>query len=234
MSLDVSITGISNTPGPAGAFTEHGEGVFDFAHREGRFTLSMPQLGNRKQVVLFVGNSVYVGSPSPIDIPGSGGTRWVKLDTSMSGELAGLSPASAGASDPTQGLSYLLGVSNDVQRIGEDTVRGARTIHYSMQLDLTRAAPRLPAARRASFLRALQAIGSTTLPADVWVDAQGRIRKMETEVSYSPSIGSAAGRTLHMSETSEFYDFGVPVRVTPPPPSQVMDVSSRLEGSGSK
>ncbi len=54
----------------------------------------------------------------------------------------------------------------------------------------------------------------------VWVDAQGRLRKMVLSMdlaALAAKFGAPAGTRLALVESVEMYDFGVPVSVQAPP-----------------
>ena len=74
--------------------------------------------------------------------------------------------------------------------------------------------------------------GGSQIPADVWIDAQGRVRRMRLSLKLpsSPSSTTAAGT---MTQTIEYYDFGVPVTATVPPVSEVTDTSDLIGSSPS-
>ena len=93
--------------------------------------------------------------------------------------------------DPAQVLSSLPKGST-VTTVGPDTQRGAATTHYRVQLT------------------------GTPGSADIWLDEQGRVRK----------LASSASGQLPISFTYEFYDFGTPVTVTIPPADQVQPIGN--------
>lgn len=121
------------------------------------------------------------------------GAVWLKTEDSPEG--AALRSLTHRLAASTQSLEYLRSVAEDVTEVGIEEVRGVSTVHHQGSVRLTElgAAP--------EFER---------FPVEVWVDEDGRTRRF----SYHP-IGS--------QETSvwEFYDFGVPVELTPPPVDQV-------------
>jgi hypothetical protein len=72
---------------------------------------------------------------------------------------------------------------------------------------------------------AARALGTTTFPADVWLDAEGRTRKMAFKAD-STGGGSGPGGSVAF----ELYDFGVGATVQAPTPDQVLDLGSFLTG----
>jgi hypothetical protein len=238
ISLDISI-GTQSTSGATNAITEHGSGAFAFAHKQGQLSISIPPLGNAQIEILVTGNAVYEKLPAQFGAALSHGKPWVKFDLSALGAFSSANPYLGTSSNPTQSLDYLLGVSNDVRVVGTDTIRGTQTTHYKLVLDLKKAAERLPAVSRRLFERVVSVFGTSGVPADVWADSHGRLRKFDLQLSITPKAGPAAGKNIRVSESLELYDFGVKVSVSPPPASQVTDITSTVQalagaaGSGS-
>src|SRR5581483_9141244 len=90
--------------------------------------------------------------------------------------------------------------------VGHETVRGVATTHLRVTLDLAALATRL---RSQGYT--VDDPGRATEPADLWVDAQGRLRRMT-----SPGRSGGASGTI----TLELFDYGVHVDVQPPPADQ--------------
>jgi len=98
--------------------------------------------------------------------------------------------------------------------VGAETVRGVTTVRYHALVDFERYAATshsgAQARRYAATLRRLT--GSSTLPIDVWVDAQQRIRRLSTSVSACSPEGRVSTRIA-----LDIFDFGarvvVPVHV---------------------
>jgi hypothetical protein len=235
MSLHVNVSGASTQAGSK-SFSEIGSGVFDFARKEGQISIALPQLQSAAIEILYTNGALYERLPPQFGAVLARGKQWIKVDLSAAGNLAALNPSLGASTDPTQVLNYLRGASNSITEVGKETLRGASTTHYHVDLDLTKAARRLSAGARRAFEQGLSAIGgATSVPADVWIDDQGRLRKFALRLSITPRTGNQAGQTFTVSETIELYDFGVPVSVTAPPASQVTDLTSSFAnpaGSG--
>lgn len=146
------------------------------------------------------------------------GVKWLKVDV---GSVPGASGA-LGQADPSATLDALRG-AGEVKAVGEESVRGVSTTHYRVTIDLKRALDRVPADLKAQASAGLERMGTTTLPADVWIDGDGQARKI------SMSFDTPAGG---VSETIEYYDYGAPVDVTAPPANEVGDFSSLFAGLG--
>ena len=110
--------------------------------------------------------------------------------------------------------------------MGPATVRGAATREYRGTIDLAKIADQLPADSRAAYRKGLAQLGSTTAPAQIWVDDQGRLRKLK--LSLQAQVNGQQATTVL---TTEYYDFGAPVQVTIPPADQVNEVSPGVPGA---
>jgi len=230
VSLELSVTG-------SDAVTITGDGNVDYV--TARMALDMSVSSASAGVVATTSERV-VGSALYLDvsgIPGSGfdralgGKRWVKVDIGDDAlHRLGLDDTSAlGSSDPSQVLQALRGVA-DVREVGHDVVRGVDTTHYAANVDLQRAIASTPSQDRNDARRALGMLGSTTIPIDVWVDAQGRARRMTVHADTS-ALG-VSGRAFTM--TVELYDFGAPVDVQPPPADDTVDLSALFGGASAR
>jgi hypothetical protein len=60
------------------------------------------------------------------------------------------------------------------------------------------------------------------VPADVWIDGAGRLSKLTATFDVAASAQIPGAR---MRLTLEFREFGAPVQITPPPATDVQDLS---------
>ena len=81
-----------------------------------------------------------------------------------------------------------------------------------------------PEEQRAEVRNSVGALGSRTIPADVWVDGKGRLRKVRLRVAGSSSNTKG-------SVAFEYFDLGARVNVEAPPASEVVDFQELLGGS---
>jgi len=95
-------------------------------------------------------------------------------------------------------------------------------------LDPAKAASRVPRWQRADFHAFVKSLGAGTIPADVWVDQQNLVRR--ARISLHPPGGSGTPAGARITQTADFYDFGVPVRVTAPPAAEVASMSQLARG----
>ena len=66
-------------------------------------------------------------------------------------------------------------------------------------------------------------VGLSTIPIDVWVDADNLLRKLEISLSAAPQ--GATGE-MKASVTMEMFDYGEPVEIDVPPPSETVGAES--------
>jgi hypothetical protein len=81
---------------------------------------------------------------------------------------------------------------------------------------------------------------SSTIPLQVWLDAQGRVRQVAYQLSLPSTTGSiplpgstTAAASSSFTATIDFYDFGIPVDVSAPPADQVFNATSQAIATAS-
>lgn len=191
-----------------------GVGVFDWKAGRGQTSYDVP-VGTVQQRVL--GGDLYLSLPQK---PGV----FFKL---KSGEVA--ATPLGGMVHPTAQLHTLAAVG-EAERVGEEEVRGEATTHYRGSYDVARAirgARGLQSSALKSSLGAAAALPQAAY--DVFLDAQGRLRRLQqtVEVPASPAPGSPPPLTV--TTTLELYDFGIEVKVIPPPGATVRDGAPLLD-----
>src|SRR5258707_3019702 len=149
-------------------------------------------------------------------MPGS--KSWVEIRAGASllpmSSMAG--PFGTG-SDPADMLASLRPISTSVTRLGTATIRGVRVTKSRVAIDRAKAAAGLPRRQRAGFRAFARSLGSGTVPVKVWVSGQDLVRRVQVSLHLPGNGVPADGR---LSETTDFYDFGVAVGGGGPPPSQ--------------
>lgn len=96
---------------------------------------------------------------------------------------------------PDSFLGVLRSASRTTERVGEHDVRGKPTVRYALAVDCERA-------------EILNCEGTAAV--DVWIDDQGLVRRIRHNDDSDVVI-------------LEFYDFGLPVEIDPPPADQVVE-----------
>ena len=185
---------------PESKNTVSSEGVWNFADSEGHQSVD---IGGSTVELITKGGSLYTKNPGAKD-PAKPWTR---------------TPAKGGArlgtTDPEQALTFLLGAS-DVSDEGKEDVRGESTTRYDFSIDIDAAAEQLPSGDREAFEKSLSSFKSDELPASIWVDDEGRMRRLRYEIRSESDKASVV-----ITSTMELYEFGVDVTVEPPPAEQV-------------
>ncbi|GAA5161476.1 MULTISPECIES: hypothetical protein [Amycolatopsis] len=217
-------------------------GVIDFAGRAAQLTTTLPG-GAGTSETRFVNGTVYQQLPGQLGAQLSGGKPWISIDAEKLAQQqygASLDDLGTNLTDPADTLGYLRGASDQVREIGPDTVDGTPTKHYDVTLNLDKAAAGQSPQVQQGTQRLEQQLGTHTLPAQVWLDDQGRLRKLTTEEKITPttsasaSPGAAQTGPVTISITETFSDFGTPVSVTAPPADQTADVTDRLTQQGGR
>ena len=220
----IAVTTTVQMQGMTVSFTE--SGAFDFAHSRGTLTVSSP-VGFTE---VFLPPKVYVKVPADAGASLPKGKSWVAAApgdlaaSALGGALPG--PPGTGSGDPADLLASLTAISGSVQKQGTGTIRGVPVTGYRVNINLAKAAARVPAWERASFIEFAQGLGAGTIPVDVWVDSHNLVRRMREDLHLPDAPGTPAGMAL--TQSTDFYDFGVPVQVSAPPAAQVASLSQLI------
>ncbi len=217
-SLDVSAT-VSGHP-----FSLDGEGSLDERSHEG--TLHMEVAGEQISELI---KSPYIYVQLPAAALAAGGKPWVRVNLQSFAKALGAGNPFAQDTSPSQVLG-MLDASGQVSTLGSAVVRGVHTTHYRGLIDYTRYASQLTGEAQKAMQKTAQLLervtGSSSLPLDVWVDGQGRVRRLATEVK----LGTAAG-VLSETVNMELFNFGPQPAVVLPPESEVSEETSALGAS---
>jgi hypothetical protein len=231
----VSMSVATDGSGPM-AFTMTGEGAMDFETGNSRFTMnvgggaaSLLPGGIEARVVDGV---MYMKMPP---IFGFGGDKWYSIKTrGLAGGVGSGGLGNLGSSDPASYLSALGNVSDDAKDLGPATVRGTQTEHYSATVDFGKTLdnPEIPKGLREKAKGLFGKLSAIKVPVDVFVDRDGRVRRMSMTIDMNDIIGAMgasgasglSGVTLPtMTATIDLHDFGAPVSVVAPPADQVVE-----------
>ncbi|MCS0599657.1 hypothetical protein NX794_00135 [Streptomyces sp. LP11] len=159
-----------------------------------------------------------------------GGKIWTKID------LARLAKQNRSGqsqvSDPAEPVRYLKGIdSDDVTRLGTQTLDGTRTTHYRVSVPVSALAQ--GDAGKAQELR--RQLGKSSLPVELWLDDKGRLRQESVRLTLRPLKQRTPGKenTAVTSTTMlRFTDFGTDVDVTAPPAKDTADVTDKVAKAG--
>jgi len=127
--------------------------------------------------------------------------------------------------DPRDVLEALRGLSGDIETVGSDELRGVETTHYRALLDPAELMHKATGtnADAASIFDRLSQTGVAEVPLDIWVDANGLVRKLALDVEVPEASSGPAGS---VSLAFELWDYGERVEIDVPPAAQVADASA--------
>ena len=244
MTFEVSL------PAAAGAGSMTGDGEMDFAQQIGSMAFDLGPLleASGEQVpagmdtemeMVFDGTTYYLRFPMLAQMLGdqAEGKEWLKIDGAEAAAEMGidLREIEQMGNDPRQQLAYLTGVSDDIEEVGEEDVRGEPTTHYrgTVQIDdvLAQLEEEEGLVDADRFREQAEAIGMDELDFDVWIADEGRARRMAMVVAVPPEAGAGSG-DAEVDVVMEMFDFGSPVDVAPPPADLVLDITELAAQGG--
>jgi hypothetical protein len=225
----------ASTGSPTGdsSWTASGTGTYDYARQigDGRMTTVDAQLPVPPQEMVFTNNVLYERNV--------GESRWRKFDFSQ------LVNTPVGQHDPSRQLDLLRGISDEVREVGTAQVRGEQVRQYAISIDPERLAASAVVVDGGLVQEALRAAGP--VPGQVFVDSDGRVRRLEVSIesngadlAASPEMSRMLADNPQLQEmlrnqrttssvSIEYFDFGIPVTAQEPDPSQI-DTSPAIPG----
>lgn len=163
-----------------------------------------------------------------------GGKHWIKYGY---GDLARLGGGSGAYmkdqmqnSTPNQSVKMLL-ASGDVKKVGEETVSGQHTTHYSGTVNVADLAEKtshdLTASQLAQLKKQLDQAGVTTDHVDIWINDQNLLVKKseKAEIGSGPMAGP-------LTSTAYYSDYGVKVSAEAPPASDTKNFTDLMKSGG--
>jgi len=190
--------------------TIRGEGGYDFRRQLGRLTVQLPPdpagaSEHRPITELLAPGALFMknrGAGVPAD-------KWVRVDT---GTLSDGNLVTGGATDPYAAAEVLRGATRATY-LGKTEVAGARVRHYRGVADLSVAARSASAGNEAALRSAAKGFATARVPFDVYLDDQGRVRKVRQRFSF---VNGQRRSTVAVVSTTLLYDFGASVEVRLP------------------
>ncbi|MFF8725582.1 hypothetical protein ACF073_03685 [Streptomyces sp. NPDC015171] len=159
----------------------------------------------------------------------TGGKHWLKYSYDDLAKLGGASGSymkdQIQNATPNQSVKMLL-ASGDVKKVGEETIEGVGTTHYSGTVDVADLAGKtsgLSADQLSALKKQLSQAGVTTDTVDIWINDQDLLVK-KTE-----KADTANGR---MTNTTFYTDYGVKVAAEAPPAGDTKDFADMMKSGG--
>jgi hypothetical protein len=145
------------------------------------------------------------------------GKTWGKVDLADAAKSGGfdLGPLTQGQLDPTK-LLDVLRKAGDSTTVGKETIDGTETTHYRVTVDPAKAFAQKQQSKQEQeqARQALQFLGGSSVPVDVWVGDDGLLRRVGVQIGGKDAL-FAVGMRL------DFSDYGSGVTVDLPPADQV-------------
>lgn len=190
--------------------TIRGEGVYDFRKQRGRLKVLLPQdpagaTAQRPIMELLAPGALFMknrGAGVPAD-------KWVRVDTRS---LSDGNLVTGGATDPFAAAEVLRG-ARTATYVGETDVAGTAVRHYRGTADLRVAAREASEGNSAALAAAAKGFATDEVPFDVYLDDDGRIRKVRHRFSF---VNGQQKDAVAVASTTLLYDFGAPVDVRLP------------------
>jgi hypothetical protein len=222
-------------------FTITANGYIDNRDRSGEMSMNLAGLPGATELaggsgtiqVIYQFPEIYMNMPLLAGKLPEGKT-WMELDVTKAAQAAGINLSqfsSLDETDPTQFLDYLRASAGGVTAVGHESLYGVPTTHYRAMLQLSSILERLPSSEQTAAKAALEKLGDAgAIPVDVWVDAQGRVRRMELSMGAAiPGAASdEAGTATDISSaiTVDFPSYGPIPPIVPPPSNEVFDATA--------
>jgi hypothetical protein len=163
------------------------------------------------------------------------GGDWIAIDLTQSAGADELLDGLGGMGSDPFGSMRLLEQADRFEEIGTDSVRGVETTHYRLIVNPAAAWERLDEDGRAALSASLGDFGAAPpdidIPYDVWLDEQGRARRLAFSMNadlFEEMAGARADAAelqamgdLAMAMTLEIYDYGDPSIVIEAPAGAV-------------
>ncbi|WP_336053621.1 hypothetical protein [Streptomyces sp. CA2R101] len=208
------------------------DGKVSFSMRPRAIDMRMKASGGKEEgefSVRLVGDAVYLGGGGKATAA-LGGKHWIKFAMKDKGADALGGMQQQADQDPAAQAS-LLPQSDDVKKVGEETVDGVRTSHYAGVVEVADllnkrgAKSALDAERRKKVIEQYQQLGVSKLTLDIWIGPGDRTVKFRERAQ-------AAQGPLDVS--IRFFDVNKPVRVQVPPASDTVDLEQKLKEAGKR
>lgn len=176
-----------------------GQGLYDFVARRG---MAIQRVEPTPVDVVFDNDRVFTRQPITIN----GRRPWLPLSRSTLEPPTG---GSVGAADPDRPLSFLAQGEQHLKIVGREAANGAAATHWAGTVTLRRSG----ATESAAVVAARR--GFVSVPFQVWVDAQGRIVRLEYTLDFARMKAAEAQPSVRY--LINFSGYGEPADVTVPP-----------------
>jgi hypothetical protein len=146
--------------------------------------------------------------------------------------------------DPTQFLAFLEASGAQIEEVGTEEIDGFETTRYTATTDFgalmeqqSEAVEKMLGSQGLAG-DALDAMAEVVVPMDVWIDSDGRVRRIHIEMDMTEAMSSmvpgqtGASGSYEVVVEQEFSDFGVDVDIEAPPADETTDFAKLFSGVG--
>jgi hypothetical protein len=206
VQMDMTIPG-------AGAISAQGDMKFAGTQSAEQMTMTVPGAGAMQMVV--VDGNFYMKLPAGLS---TSAKPWVKIDLSGNDALSkslGSTANLADQTDPTQLIDKIKSAGT-ITNTTHEQVNGEDTTHYSINVDVKKMADSM--ASTDTQKQALEQLGATTMPFDIWVNSDNLPVKIVTKIAFPDPT---SGKSEQVSMTALYTNWGQPVTVAAPPADQI-------------
>ncbi|WEO95910.1 hypothetical protein A6P39_018725 [Streptomyces sp. FXJ1.172] len=204
------------------------KGDLTITYTGGQMAEMMSKLGTSSMEARYLPDAYYAHM-SDAYAQNTGGKHWIKYSYDDLAKFGGASGSymkdQLQSSSPNQSVKMLM-ASGDVKQVGEETVDGAHTKHYSGTVnvaDLAGKSSNLSADQMAALKQQLSQAGITTDTIDIWINDQNLLVKKSEKANTSKGV---------MTSTAYYSDYGVKVTAVAPPAADTVDFAKMLKSGG--
>jgi hypothetical protein len=214
-------------------------GSFNTKPLDGSMDMTIAAAGQTIPAKVVLSNgTLYEQLPSSLMSQLPGDKSWLSMNLSQLGSLTklpglgSLMSSDSEYSDPGQYMDYLKAASDgSVKDLGQATVDGVQTTHYSAEVDISKLPSAVPAAARSAVEQLVAALKTRfkegNMPMDVWIDQSDLIRKVQMGINETVD-GHAVTGTI----TEQISAYGTQPAPTVPSSAETLNLLSLLKKSG--
>jgi hypothetical protein len=215
--------------GSMGSLSFNGTGIYDGKRKAGwmnmhfsmpaGFQLQVPTSDPTMEMIFDGSHGLVMYMRSPLFEKMLPAGKWVKMDVAKVAKQQGVDLGAimnANQADPSQSLRMLM-ASSAARVTGSERIRGVQTTRYAFNVDFDKLAHDNKALKQFT-----EVAGAVSAPAEAWIDAQGRVRRLAVTMS----MGGRLGTPMTMTMTEDLYDFGARADIAFPSDDMVVDLSA--------
>ncbi len=182
-----------------------------------RITTELPLIG--RVPMLVTPEATYLGLP---DLPN--GAEWLRVNARELGLAERFGIDAPDPPDPQRAFDLLRDATDEATEVGPDTIDGIETTHYRFDADVRELLDdAMAGGAPLDGLPAPLMDADATTSTDVWIDAEGLVRRLRVELRSGGAADPAVPPSVGYEFT--FAEYGEPVDVTAPDPATVLDAA---------